>query len=180
MRRRIVSLVLLLAVVLPMAAGATHADMDPNGLTTTGVSADWLDDVLNCPECMAAFDRLYEILDELEHFDPVVVPEASTADELFNRLDTLGVAEAVARVTDDLAYQQWGLCQKLLRVSREHWFSDPVKARDYATVAVAVADRLHPESYNGEWVSDLRAKVNALRGARPGSPRCPPAGPASS
>jgi len=60
------------------------------------------------PRSMEAFGRLHDLLDELEHFDPAVAPEAQAADELFGRLVKLSPSAQVARVTDDLRHQQWG------------------------------------------------------------------------
>lgn len=119
------------------------------------------DEVLNCPRCMDAFAKLHEILEELEHFEPGVASEVLAAEELFGKLAKLEVAERLARVTDDLRYQQWGLCQRLLAASRDAWCDDPEAANDHTTVAVAVADLLDPTTYHPQWVSDLRAKAHA-------------------
>jgi len=45
MRRRILTLALLLAALYPLAAGATSAELDPNGTPITSAPLDWLDSV---------------------------------------------------------------------------------------------------------------------------------------
>lgn len=118
-------------------------------------------EVVECPTCAASFAKLVEILDELEHFDPAVAAEVLSAEELFGRLTPLRIAEQLARVTDDLRYQQWGLCHRLLGASRELWCDHPERANERARVAVAVADLMDAETYHPLWLSDLRAKAHA-------------------
>lgn len=122
------------------------------------------DEVLDCPRCMESFDRLHRILDDLEHFDPSVATEALRADAMLRSLTRLWVLEQLARVTDDLSYQQWGLCQRLLYEARELWCQEPELANDRATVALAVAQLLDGRSYHPQWVNDLRAKAHAYLG----------------
>ena len=119
------------------------------------------DDILLCSGCLASLSQLYEMVEDLEHFDPSVAPEILTAKELAFKLAPLPVEDRVARVRDDLRYQQWGLAQRLLATSRDLWFTDPARGHDEAVVAVAVADRLSPSTYHPEWVADLRAKAHA-------------------
>jgi tetratricopeptide (TPR) repeat protein len=119
------------------------------------------EEVVNCPRCMDAFAKLHELLDELEHFDPGVASEVLTAEELFGKLAKREVPEQLARVTEDIRYQQWGLVQRLLAATREAWCDDPELANDRATVAVAVADLLDPTTYHPQWVADLQAKAHA-------------------
>lgn len=119
------------------------------------------DEAIDCPRCMEELDRVYALVDDLEHFDPAITPEVLAADELYAKLAHLTAAERLARVTEDPRYRQWGLVQRLLRESRERWRSDVEAAREHARVAVAVADLLDPEAYHPQWVADLRAKAYA-------------------
>ncbi len=119
------------------------------------------DESIDCPRCMEELERVYALIDDLEHFDPAIAPEVLAADELFTKLARLTPPERLARVTEDVRYRQWGLVQRLLRESRELWRSDVEEARDLARVAVAVADLLDPEAYHPQWVADLRAKSYA-------------------
>lgn len=119
------------------------------------------EDTLACPACVATLTRLHETVEGMEHFDPAVVPELLSAEELASKLDRLSLQAKVARVTDDLRYQQWGLTQHLLRASRELWLTEPETAREQAAVAVAVADLLDATTYQHQWVADLRAKAHA-------------------
>jgi hypothetical protein len=119
------------------------------------------EDVLNCPACLESFTRLHELVEELEHYDPSVAPEILTADELSAKLAPMALPAKVARVRDDMRYQQWGLAQHLLAASRELWCSDPELAHEHAVVAVEVADRVDAKTYHPQWVADLRAKAHA-------------------
>lgn len=119
------------------------------------------EEALNCPTCMESFTRLHELVEELEHFDPSVVPEILTAEDLAAKLAPLALEDRVARVRDDPRYQQWALAQQLLASSREFWSTDPELAHEHAIVASAVADRLDLETYHPLWVADLRAKAHA-------------------
>lgn len=119
------------------------------------------DEVVACPRCMASFARLHERVERLEHFDPSVAPELLAAEELIAKLEPLPLAARVARVTDDLRYQQWGLAQHLLAMSRARWCSDPELAHEHAVVAAAVADLVDPTTYHPRWVADLRGKAHA-------------------
>ncbi|HSL83744.1 MAG TPA: hypothetical protein VLF66_13295 [Thermoanaerobaculia bacterium] len=119
------------------------------------------EEVVHCRRCMAAFDKLHEVLDELEHFDPGVASEVPVAKKLVRSLAKLEVSEQLARVREDLRYRQWALAQRLLGEARQAWSDDPELAHDRATVAVAVAGHLDPARYLPQWVADLRAKAHA-------------------
>lgn len=120
-----------------------------------------ISEVVECPTCAASFTKLHDILDELEHFDPAVASEVLSAEEMFGKLLRLSVAEQIARVTDDIRYQQWGLSHRLLEAARDLWCDDPEQANHRARVAVTVADLLDPETYHPLWLADLRAKARA-------------------
>jgi tetratricopeptide (TPR) repeat protein len=117
--------------------------------------------VVNCPRCMDSFEKLHEILEELEHFDPAVASEALRAEELFRQLSRLPASEQLARVTDDIRFHQWGLAQRYLHAAQEIWRDDPTMANERATVAVTLAGLVDPATYNPRWVADLRAKAYA-------------------
>lgn len=119
------------------------------------------DEDLSCPTCLETLSQLHETVEGLEHFDPVVAPELLSAEELATKLNGLTLQARIARVTDDLRYQQWGLTQHLLAASRDLWLTEPEVAREQATVAVAVAGLLDPTTYHPQWVADLRAKAHA-------------------
>jgi hypothetical protein len=143
---------------LPAWAEAVAACEDCRATLETSLLSE---ESLNCPACMESFAKLHELVEGLEHFDPAVVSEILAAEELATKLDRLALPAKVARVTDDLRYQQWGLAQHLLAASRELWCSDPDLAHEHATVAVAVADLVDPRAYHPLWVADLRAKAHA-------------------
>jgi len=119
---------------------------------------------LNCPSCMESFTQLHELVEGLEHFDPALASEILSAQELFAKLDRLPLNARIGRVTDDPRYHQWGLAQRLLGASKELWCSDPNRAHEHGTVAVAVAELLDPTTYHPLWVADLRAKAHAYLG----------------
>lgn len=138
--------------------GAVAACDDCRGvLESPSLSAQ----TLRCPSCLESLRRLHEAVEGLEHFDPAVAPELLSAEELSTKLGGLPLAARIARVTDDLRYQQWGLAQRLLSDSRALWLSDPERGHEHAVVAAAVADLLDATTYNPRWVADLRAKAHA-------------------
>jgi hypothetical protein len=119
------------------------------------------DEAMSCSTCMESLARLHEAVEGLEHFDPGLAPELLSAEELAGKLEGLSLQAKIARVTDDLRYQQWGLVQRLLAASRELWLTDQEGSREHSTVAVAVADLLDSTSYHPQWAADLRAKAHA-------------------
>ena len=119
------------------------------------------DEVLSCPECLASLDLVHAMVDELEHFDPLVALELPRAETMLEEIEGETLEEQITRVLEDLPLRQWGFCQRLLAVARRAWRNDPQLAHDRALLAVMVAERLNPEDYHPRWIADLQAKAHA-------------------
>ncbi len=119
------------------------------------------DDILLCPECLASLDLVHAMVDELEHFDPMVALELPRAETMLHEIEGETLEEQITRVLEDLPLRQWGFCQRLLAVARRAWRNDPRLAHDRALLAVMVAERLNPEDYHPRWIADLQAKAHA-------------------
>lgn len=119
------------------------------------------DEVLLCPECLASLDLVHAMVDELEHFDPMVALELPRAETMLEQIEGETLEEQITRVLEDLPLRQWGFCQRLLSVARGAWRDDPRLAHDRALLAVMVAERLNPEDYHPRWIADLQAKAHA-------------------
>jgi len=119
------------------------------------------DEVLVCPECCASLELVHAMVDELEHFDPMVALELPRAESMLEEIQSLTFEEQVTRVLEDLPLRQWGFCQRLLDVARRAWRDDPRLAYDRSLLAVMVAERLNPEDYHPRWIADLQAKAHA-------------------
>ncbi len=56
-------------------------------------------------------------------------------------------------------FHTWGLCELVLRGSREQNFQDPALGEHLALLALEILDRLDPASYGTEALADLRARA---------------------
>jgi len=119
------------------------------------------DEVQTCPECLASLDLVHAMVDELEHFDPLVALELPRAETMLEEIEGETLEEQITRVLEDLPLRQWGFCQRLLAVARGAWRNNPRLAHDRALLAVMVAERLNPEDYHPRWIADLQAKAHA-------------------
>jgi len=118
-------------------------------------------DSLDCPECRSNLELVHQIVEEAEHFEPVVALELQRAERLLEELAPRPFAAAVREIRTEGVYQQWGLGQRLLAASRAAWRSDPELALHRALLAVVVAQELDPDSYTEAWIADLEAKAHA-------------------
>ncbi|HYO12709.1 MAG TPA: hypothetical protein VE685_05905 [Thermoanaerobaculia bacterium] len=141
--------------------------------------AKWLsgglehDDVLNqvAPHflalCTVCRERHREILDlqkEVGHWnEEVVVLEGQRAREQWAELAVQPFEEQLKRVEEDESLHAWGLCQLLLKKSREASFDQPMAAVNLSNLAVKIAGYLG-EAYDPNWVHDLRARAFAYLG----------------
>jgi len=122
------------------------------------------DGCLDCPTCRDALQVVFDLVDAAEHYEPVTVLELHRADRFLEELLPLTLSEQVTRVRAEPTYQQWGFAQKLLQDAKAAWHRDPEIAHDRALLAVAVAEKLDPESYGRPWILDLQAKAHASLG----------------
>jgi tetratricopeptide (TPR) repeat protein len=117
-----------------------------------------------CPACRARYEELQQLKKEVGHWDErVAVCEGAKAPELLASLLERPFDEQMALVEQDPDYQTWGLCQLLLKTSRETAFTDPPAAVNLAELAVTVAAGLGT-AYDPCWVADLQARSHACLG----------------
>ena len=119
------------------------------------------DEILDCRECRSSLEVVYDMVDELEHFDPVVALELPRAEAMVEELSPLPLYAQIEKVIEDLPYRQWGVCQRLLSDAKQAWLNDPRLAHDRAVLAVVVAERLLEADYDALWIADLQAKAHA-------------------
>jgi tetratricopeptide (TPR) repeat protein len=117
-----------------------------------------------CPACRERREEIARLQKEVGHWnEEVVVFEGREAPELWARLAERPYAEQLQMVEEDEELHTWGLCQLLLKKSREAVFSDPGKAVELANLALRVVRHLG-EAYDSNWVRDLRARCFAYLG----------------
>lgn len=117
-----------------------------------------------CPVCRERREEIARLQKEVGHWnEEVVVLEGREAPELWARLAERPYAEQLQTVEEDEGLHAWGLCQLLLKKSREAVFNDPGKAVELANLALRIVRHLG-EAYDANWVRDLRARCFAYLG----------------
>jgi tetratricopeptide (TPR) repeat protein len=117
-----------------------------------------------CPVCQERREEIARLQKEVGHWDEeVVVLEGREAPELWERLAESPYAEQLRAVEEDEGLHAWGLCQLLLKKSREAVFDDPVKAVELANLGLRIVRHLGT-AYDPNWVMDLRARCFAYLG----------------
>ncbi|MFY9821078.1 MAG: hypothetical protein WAM82_06835 [Thermoanaerobaculia bacterium] len=117
-----------------------------------------------CPVCRERREEIARLQREVGHWnEEVVVLEGREAPELWARLAERPYTEQLRTVEEDEGLHAWGLCQLLLKKSREAVFSDPGKAVELANLALRIVRHLG-EAYDSNWVRDLRARCFAYLG----------------
>ena len=117
-----------------------------------------------CPSSLTAARELANLQEEVGHWDELVVLlEAEQATEQLAELAELPFERQLDAVRQDENLHTWGLCQALLKRSRQAVLSDPYLAIDDATLAVQVAKHLS-SAYDPAWILDLEARAYAHLG----------------
>ncbi len=117
-----------------------------------------------CPVCRERREEIARLQKDVGHWnEEVVVLEGREAPELWARLAERPYPEQLGAVEEDGELHAWGLCQLLLKKSREAVFSDPGKAVELANLALRVVRHLG-EAYDTNWVRDLRGRCFAYLG----------------
>ena len=117
-----------------------------------------------CPVCRERHAEILRLQKEVGHWDPeIAVLEGRQAPELWNHLAERPYAEQLREVEQSEDLHAWGLCQLLLRKSREATFSDPSRGVELANLALRVVRHLG-KAYDPNWVMDLRARCFAHLG----------------
>lgn len=117
-----------------------------------------------CPVCRERHEEILGLQKEVGHWDEqVAVVEGRQAPELWARLAERPYGDQLREIEEDEELHAWGLCQLLLRRSREATFNDPGKAVELANLALRVVRHLGV-AYDPGWVMDLRARCFAYLG----------------
>ena len=117
-----------------------------------------------CPVCRERHEEILDLQKQVGHWDPEIsVTEGRQAPELWSRLGDLPYADQLLEIQANEDFHTWGLCQLLLRKSREATFSDPTRGVELANLALRVVRHLG-EAYDPSWVMDLRARCFAYLG----------------
>lgn len=117
-----------------------------------------------CDVCRSRHEEILRMQKEVGHWDPeIAVMEGRQAPELWARLAAQPYPDQLRDVEQAEDLHTWGLCQLLLKMSREAVFSDPVKAVELANLALRVVRHLGTV-YDPTWVMDLRARCFAYLG----------------
>jgi tetratricopeptide (TPR) repeat protein len=117
-----------------------------------------------CPICRERRQEILDLQKEVRHWnEEVVVFEGQLAPEQWAELAGRPYEEQLKKIEEDETFQAWGLCQFLLKKSREASFDNPAHAVDLANLAVKISGYLG-EAYDPHWVLDLRARSFACLG----------------
>ncbi|RPH57744.1 hypothetical protein EHM82_00605 [bacterium] len=117
-----------------------------------------------CPVCRERHLEILDLQKEVRHWnEEIVVTEGRLAPEQWAHLAECPYEEQLRRIEEDESLHTWGLCQLLLKKSRELSFDNPAEAVNLANLAVKIAGRLG-EAYDPNWVLDLRARAFAYLG----------------
>ncbi len=118
-----------------------------------------------CPGCRESYEEVLRLQREFEHWDErVAVIEGRQAPILLAELLPLPFEAQLAAVRGEERFQNWGLCQLLLRESLGAVFEDPTRAISLAELGVRITEYLVEEAYDPEWVLDLQARAWACLG----------------
>jgi tetratricopeptide (TPR) repeat protein len=118
-----------------------------------------------CPGCRESYEEVLRLQREFEHWDErVAVIEGRQAPILLAELLPLPFEQQLAAVRGEERFQNWGLCQLLLRESLGAVFEDPTRAISLAELGVRITEYLVEEAYDPEWVLDLQARAWACLG----------------
>jgi tetratricopeptide (TPR) repeat protein len=118
-----------------------------------------------CPGCRESYEEVLRLQREFEHWDErVAVIEGRQAPALLAELLPLPFEDQLAAVRGEERFQNWGLCQLLLRESLGAVCEDPTRAISLAELGVRITEYLVEEAYDPEWVLDLQARAWACLG----------------
>ncbi|MFL6192658.1 MAG: hypothetical protein ACJ75H_00695, partial [Thermoanaerobaculia bacterium] len=90
-----------------------------------------------CEVCRERHEEILKVQKEVGHWDPeIAVIEGRDAPDLWARLAGLSYPDQLRDVEQAEDLHTWGLCQLLLKKSREAVFSDPLKAVELSNLAL--------------------------------------------
>lgn len=108
------------------------------------------------PDYSPVLDRISWSLRGIESF---YEKERTEATGLFSELSQHAVEKRPLLVRNCPRFHTWGLCEILLRSSREQNFQNPALGENLALLALDVLDQLDPACYGVEALRDLRARA---------------------
>lgn len=117
-----------------------------------------------CEVCRERHEEILKVQNEVGHWDPeIALVEGRQAPDLWARLSGQPYPDQLRDVEQAEDLHTWGLCQLLLKKSREAVFSDPAQAVELANLALRVVRHLGT-AYHPSWIADLRARCFAYLG----------------
>jgi tetratricopeptide (TPR) repeat protein len=118
----------------------------------------------NCPVCRGNEEEIRRLQEESGHWsETVAVFETREAPDLARLLEGRPHDEQMRLADENEDLHTWGLCQYLLKKTRETVFENPAEAVETALVAIRLSAHLG-EGYHPGWVLDLQARALAYLG----------------
>jgi len=132
---------------------------NPSGLAARVVPVDWRGGT------PASYEPVLDKVSRSLHgIESVYGRERADALNLFSELIHHPAERQVLIVRNSTRFHTWGLCELLLRRSREQNFLDAALGENLALLALEVLDHLSPVDYGAESLEDLRALAWACVG----------------
>ncbi|HEV2855040.1 MAG TPA: hypothetical protein VHC97_19765 [Thermoanaerobaculia bacterium] len=117
-----------------------------------------------CTGCRERYAEIVRLKKEVGHWDEeIAVMEGQLAPQAWSHLVDRPFPEQLQEIEQNEELHFWGLCQLLLRKSREATFNDPSRAVELANVALRIVRHLGT-AYDPGWVMDLRSRCFAYLG----------------
>ncbi len=118
----------------------------------------------NCTVCRRNEEEIRRLQHESGHWsETVAVFETREAPDLARLLEGRPHDEQMWLADENEDLHTWGLCQYLLKKTRETVFENPTEAVELALVAIRLSGHLG-EGYHPGWVLDLQARALAYLG----------------
>jgi tetratricopeptide (TPR) repeat protein len=111
-----------------------------------------------CIGCRERYAEILRLKKEVGHWDEeIAVLEGQLAPQVWSQLVDRPFSEQLEEIEQNEELHFWGLCQLLLKKSREATFNDPNRAVELVNLALRVVRHLGT-AYDPNWVLDLRAR----------------------
>ncbi len=114
------------------------------------------------PSYGEAFARSWQ---EIERREAELTLERKAAPELLRELLAQAPADQGEKVAREARFHTWSLCERLLDISRDRGFHNPVRALELAQLGIRVATCLSPAVYGESRVNDLLARAWVTQGS---------------
>lgn len=110
-------------------------------------------------DLLTTYDPLLRATSHLRGLETAYYRERAEAKTLLAELLEHPAERRVLLVRNSPRFQTWGLCELILKRSREQNFQDAVLGEDLARLSLEILDCLDLSYYGGEPVEDLRARA---------------------